>query len=384
MNLEEYRSIAEQFKRSFNAEPIMYRSPGRINVIGEHIDYNGGFVLPGAINQSVYFAVGKSESNFHSFVARDLGEKDKFMINGDGASKSWTRYFQNICAILTRKGFDIGGVNCVFGGDLPIGSGMSSSSSLTCGLLHVFNDLFGLNISKRELVDLASEAEHSSGLRGGKMDQFSIVFGKKNHLLYLNCKNLDYTEIPLNLTKHKLILFHSGVEHDLKSTGYNLRRIECEQSLETLQSLGHNFEYLADIPPSMIANLQSLLTPNQYKRAAFVIREQHRVIKAKSDLEQDNIQSLGKLMYESHYGLQNEYEVSCTELDFLVKRASLQKDIIGSRMMGGGFGGCTLNLIKKERADEVVNEMKQDYYDEYQLDLRVFDVELGSGLMRLN
>ena len=352
-------SVLKEFEDKFHDKPeLIIGVSGRANIIGEHTDYNEGFVFPFAIEQKIFFVSSKSETKTNAIYALDTGDS----YDGNIELKGWQFLFHNISKIFIERYKVDAGLKICFGGNLPIGAGISSSSAVCCGVIEIFDTLFQLKLSKLEKVNLASEAEHGIGLKGGKMDQYSILHGEENMALLLDCKTLSHEEVSLPLG-WQFLLLHSGVKHNLVETEYNTRRKQCEDAVAIMNDAGNNFNSLRDV------NLNDVLSfdfKNEViaKRAKHVIEENQRVHDFKYAMLNNNIETCGSLLYDSHYSLKDQYEVSCEELDNLVELSKETNFIHGARMMGGGFGGCTINLIKdinEAELDKLKNKFKSKY-----------------------
>lgn len=378
----DYQSIISTFERLYNKEPSVFRAPGRINLIGEHTDYNNGFVLPAAIDKEIIFAIAPNGTDACRVYAFDLGEEDKISLSHVKVSeKRWNNYLIGVIAILEREGKKIEGFDCVFSGNIPIGGGLSSSAALECGLGVALNFLFSLGMSKKEIAFLAQKAEQEyAGVNCGIMDQFSSMCGKQDHVFKLDCKTLEIAYYPFKLEGLKIVLFDTGVSHQLASSEYNKRREECESGVAIINKKGNTaVSSLREVSLEMLLLYKDALSAVVFKRCQYVINENERVLTACEKLEQGDFEGFGKLMYASHEGLSKEYEVSCTELDFLVDYTKPSDNILGARMMGGGFGGCTINLVKEEGLEEFISLIEKAYKAETGITLKTFITEIRDG-----
>ncbi len=365
----------------FNASVIV-NSPGRVNLIGEHTDYNNGFVMPTAIDKTIkfYLKANGSESscmvnslNFDSSFTFDLKD-DK--IDGD----EWTLYVIGVVREIQKLGKDLRGFDCLMYSDLPIGAGISSSAALECGLAYGLNALFDLKLSKLDIVKLSQKAEHNYvGTQCGIMDQFASVMSKTGNVIKLDCESLDYELIPFNIKPYKLLLLNTNVSHNLASSEYNVRRQECEEGVRILQTEYKKINSLRDVSFDQLETVKEKLSPVIYKRCLYILQENERVLKAAEALSNGDLKAFGALMYASHEGLQHKYEVSCKELDFLTDFSKANAAILGCRMMGGGFGGCTINLIHEEKISEYVEEVSKAYTDKFNLKLTAFTTVPANG-----
>ncbi len=377
--------IESVFYQAFDQQPIVFFAPGRINLIGEHIDYNDGLVLPAAIDKGIYFGVELNGSDKMHFVADDLDEDFEFVL---GAQKSkagnWRSYVYGVLDLMS-KDHDIPGVNVVFGGNIPIGSGLSSSAALTCGLASAINELLHLNYDKKDLAQICQKAEHIyAGVNCGIMDQFAVLMGKKRNALLLDCQDLSFNYIPLFLEDYELVLIDSTVTHDLSATEYNIRRSECEQAMEYFKTLNPTYDSFRDVKISDLEIAQHNLSIKLYKRSVHVVKEIQRTINAADCINNGDLTGFGHCLYQSHESLKSFFEVSCPELDFLVDAAKEHQEIIGSRMMGGGFGGCTINIVKKEGKEEILNTIAENFYHQFDREVAITPVKISNGVSKMN
>jgi galactokinase len=373
--------LLKLFLEKFNTEPIIIRSPGRINIIGEHTDYNEGFVLPSAIDKSIYFAISKRVDDAIHLYAEDF--KEDFLGNISEIKKTeilWANYVLGVVNELQKDGKIIGGFNAIITSDLPIGAGISSSAALECATAFSLNHIFNLQIEKIDLVKHAQKAEHNfAGVMCGIMDQFASMLGKKNHCIKLDCKTLEYEYVPLKLDGYSIVLLNTNVKHSLASSAYNTRRQECEQAVAWVQEYEPKVNSLRDITEEM---LDKYVLPKNIlidKRSRFVVKEIARLQTACTDLQNGNLNALGKKMFETHDGLSKDYEVSCNELDFLVDIVRDNENVIGARMMGGGFGGCTINIVKNDCINNFINEIRERYLLEMKLPLTAIIANIEDG-----
>lgn len=374
------KKVKQVFLETFGKYDAEIFAPGRANIIGEHTDYNNGFVLPFAISQGVYLFAARTENSILNIIAFDVGEKITIDFNDPkDPSYGWEKFIFQVLSVLDKD--KIAGFNLVFGGDLPIGGGISSSSALTCGLIALLNDLFKLGMNGNCIVQKSIEAERGYGVRGGIMDQFTIVNAIKNNAILLDCRDNSYTHVPLNLDGHCFYLFNTNVKHNLLHTDYNNRRIECENAVDIISNNYKPITSLRDLDVSDLTFLEGFLDEKLYKRVNFVILENLRVLHSMFAIEKYDILGLGNLLSQSHQGLSFDYEVSCDELDWLVSFASHNSSILGARMMGGGFGGCTINLVKGSLDAIWLDKIKTSYKDKFGIDLTVFPIKSGNGIL---
>lgn len=370
------------FEKSFGSSPQKtVLSPGRINIIGEHIDYNDGYVLPAAIDKVICFAFEKNNTKTSKIIAIDLNEEFEIDLTQEVKLSDvvWTNYIRGVIKQLQDNGFSFDGFNCVFSSNIPVGSGLSSSAALECGMIFGIKSLFDLKIEKKDISLLGQKAEHWVGINCGIMDQFSSVHGLENKVIKLDCNTLDFEYHNADFKDYSLILFDSNVKHSLFTSEYNTRRIECEEGLSIIKNHFPEVKSFRDSSVEQVLSLKDKMTEKVFDRVQFVVKEINRVIKACEALDQGNIELLGELLFETHYGLSKEYEVSCEELDMLVDTAKEDDSIIGSRLMGGGFGGCTINLVKKGNENEVKRKFSKLYLDTFGIELKFYDVKISNG-----
>ena len=348
---------------------LIVESSGRINMIGEHIDYNGGCVLPGSIDKKIRFKFNKIEGQECLIKSLTLDKEFRFNFSDLSQRKvHWENYIIGaINNLINKKFLRLSAFSCEISSFLPIGAGISSSSSLICGIVKGVLELNNLKLSNNKIIDIVLDVEHNYiGLKGGIMDQFTILNGKKDNLILLKCHNRDFKFIPSNLKNFKILLLNTNVEHNLANTAYNERVNECNDALKIINEHSDtNHDYLCKVPVKVLNKNRNLLSNKVYNRASFVLNENIRTIKSSELLQKNKLFEFGSLMYESHYGLSKLYEVSCEELDFLVDLTRKHEKIIGSRMMGGGFGGCTINLIEEDFVDQFVDECCKAYFKKF-------------------
>ena len=370
------------FKEKFgNVPDKIVLSPGRINIIGEHIDYNDGYVLPAAIDKIICFTFEKNNSNTANVQAIDLNESLVIDVTKEEIVSDvvWTNYLRGVLFQLKLKGYKIGGFNCAFSSNIPIGSGLSSSAALECGFLFGINEMFNLGIKSIDMALMGQSAEHWVGINCGIMDQFSSVMGLENKVIKIDCRTLDYTYHDANFVDYSLILFDSNVTHSLFTSEYNNRRIECNEGLSIIKENYPEIDSFRDCDLNHLNSLKTKMTDNVFKRSLYVVKEIKRVNQACAALDNGDIRTLGNLMFETHDGLSKDYEVSCAELDYLVDLAKAEEDVIGSRLMGGGFGGCTITLVKKGSESIVKEKFTKLYADQFNIELKIYDVKVSNG-----
>lgn len=377
------QNTTEHFEKLFQKKPEhIFLSPGRINIIGEHVDYNDGFVLPAAINKYICFAISKNENSECALVAKDLNEVYQFDLKDtlQPIDKMWVNYILGVLQQLKEKGLKLNGFTIVFSSTIPMGAGLSSSAALECGIAYAMNKMFDLNLSKEEIALIGQKAEHTfAGVNCGIMDQFASVFGKKNKVIKLDCTTLAYEYHKANFKEYQLVLFDSCVKHTHLTSGYNDRRNEVEQGLAIIKAAYPEVTSFRNCTEKMVLSLKDKLGEIIFNRCLFVVHEIERVELAVKALSEGNIEQLGNLMTKTHNGLSELYEVSCPEMDFLVQETNNFSAIIGARMMGGGFGGCTINLVKKDNVKAVIEKMTQAYKTKYNIELKSYKIKIAKG-----
>lgn len=382
MDIQLINNTKNAFVKHFGKEPeIVILSPGRINIIGEHIDYNDGFVMPAAIDKFICFAFEKSKSSTSRIIALDLNDEFSidFSTKPNLDDKVWTNYIRGIVNQLQLNGYIFDGINCVFSSNIPSGSGLSSSAALECGFLRGIKELYGLSIKLIDIALMSQKAEHWVGINCGIMDQFASVLGLENKVIKIDCKTLEYDYHQADFGDYSLILLDSNVKHSLFTSEYNQRREECEMGIAIVKRKFPEVKSFRDCTEDHLLDTKDEMEEDVFKRCHYVVKEIARVIKASIALDNNDIETLGKLLFETHDGLTREYEVSCEELDYLVDFAKNESAIIGSRMMGGGFGGCTINLVKKGHEDDIKKKIEALYNDKFQIELKYYDVKIANG-----
>lgn len=364
------------FIECFSSNPIFYASAGRINLIGEHTDYNGGFVFPGAIDKYIMTAININGTDKVRLYSVDMNQYTEFGLREeDKPAEQWACYVFGVCREVIKRGFEVKGFDAVFAGNVPLGAGLSSSAALESCFAYALNDMFNDNkISIFELALIGQSTEHNyCGVNCGIMDQFASVFGKKDCLMRLDCRSLEFKYFPFKPVGYKLVLVNSQVKHELVDSPYNKRRESCERVAKTL-----GVETLRDADMSMLEAAKAQISDEDYKRAVYVIGEKQRVLDVCEALEKGDYETVGQRMYETHHGLSKDYEVSCEELDFLNDVAK-ECGVTGSRIMGGGFGGCTINLVKEDLYDTFVQTAKTKFNEKYGIEPIIIDVVISDG-----
>lgn len=383
LTVEDVRS---RFLKHFDGTPgSVYASPGRINIIGEHTDYNGGFVFPGAVKQGIIAEIKPNGTRKVRAYSIDLKDYVEFSLDDEkGPTATHFRFIFGICREMMKLGVPVEGFNTAFAGDVPLGAGMSSSAALESCFAFALNDLFGDNKIEKFQLALAGQAtEHNYiGCNCGIMDQFASVFGKAGHIMRLDCRSLQYKYFPFDPKGYKLVLLNSLVKHELASSAYNDRRKSCENVVAAIKKYHPNVETLRDADYDMLEQVRSEVSAEDALRAKYVIGEKYRVMEVSVALEEGDYEEVGRKMYDTHHGLSKEYEVSCPELDFLNEVAK-SCGVTGSRVMGGGFGGCTINLVREELYDNFITTAKNAYKEKFGKEPVVIDVVIGDGSRKL-
>lgn len=377
------RTVSEQFETHFHTVPQrLYLSPARINIIGEHVDYNDGFVLPAAINKYIAFAVSEHHGDQCTLLAHDLDDSHIFSIHDDikPVSKTWANYVLGVLAQLKERGLPLRGFKMVFASNIPMGAGLSSSAALECGFAYALNELFDLGLSREDMALMGQKSEHAFvGVNCGIMDQFASVFGRKKHAVRLDCNNLDHDYHKADFGDYALLLLDSKMKHTHLTSGYNVRRQQVEAGLAQLKTIYPGTETFRDLTVAQVEAAESQLDEVTFRRCHFVVKEIQRVRDAVDALDQADFVRLGRLMTETHEGLSKEYEVSCPEIDYLVEAACEDENVLGARMMGGGFGGCSINLVKKDAQDALITRVSKRYKDTFGVQLEAYKVKIADG-----
>ena len=374
--------IKNSFRSLYNKEAkLLVKAPGRINLIGEHTDYNAGLVLPAAIDKCMYFAFSSNDSDIGKVYAKDLEEYATIDLNNLQKTDSiWVNYIVGLLLEFRFKGLPLKGFECVFSSDIPIGAGMSSSAALECGFAIGMNDINHSSLDKWEIVEMSYHSNHTfMNIYGGIMDQFSSLFGKKDKCMLMNCADRSFSYYDIDLKEYSIVMINTNVKHEHTTSGYNERSAECKEIVKRLQKFDSEIKSISETNNETI-NIVGIEWPDNLKRRArFVISENDRVVRFSRAMKDGNVQELGELLYQSHYGLQHLFEVSCPELDLLVDLTRDNEDILGARMMGGGFGGCTINLIKSDRAEEITKSLMSRYRERVGLQAESYFVKVSDG-----
>ena len=374
------QKIREKFSQVVGTQGTMYASPGRVNLIGEHTDYNGGFVFPGAVDKGIMAEIKLNGTDRVKAVSLDLDESVEFGLREEDApAEQWARYIFGVCREIQKRGFKVEGFDTVFAGNVPLGAGMSSSAALEYTFAFALNDLCNENkIDKFELARIGQSTEHNyCGVKCGIMDQFASIFGKKGHLMRLDCRSMEFEYYPFNPEGYKVVLLDSVVKHELVGSPYNKRRESCERVAKEL-----GLETLRGATMEQLNAIKDKISQEDYMRAEYVIGEERRVLDVCDALQKGDYQTVGERMYETHAGMSKLYEVSCEELDYLNDLAK-ECGVTGSRIMGGGFGGCTINVVKDELYDNFIATAKQKFAAKYGHEPKVYEVVISDGARKI-
>ncbi len=375
--------MISQFEAQFGRKPEVFIAPGRINLIGEHTDYNQGFVMPSAIDKHFVFAVAPNGTDVFNIIASDLNEKFVFSIRGLNPGSSWQNYLMGVVDGLVRRNKIVHGVDCIFSSNIPAGAGLSSSAALCSGFGFALNELFKLGLDCLELAKIAQEAEHLfAGAKVGIMDMYASLFSKEGTVILLDCRNCAHEYLILNLGDHEILLIDTKVKHTLASSGYNNRRAACEAGVKELQKHFSHVHSLRDVDLSMLALLKPVMDETVFKRCSYIVEEIERTQQAAGFLKGNDLKNFGRLMFETHWGLSHDYEVSCAESDWLVTLAKENK-VTGARQMGGGFGGCTINLIAKGQRPAFERQVREKYFAAFKKEPEFYSVNLANGVRQV-
>ena len=376
--------VHASFKSHFGAAGSVYFSPGRINLIGEHTDYNGGFVLPGAIDKGMLAEIKVNGTDKIRAYSIDLNESVTFGMNEEDApTQSWAKYIFGVVREISKRGGKVQAFDTVFTGDVPLGAGMSSSAALESTYAFALNDMFDLGIDKKELVKVGQMTEHNyAGVNCGIMDQFASIFGKAGHLIKLDCSNMEYEYIPFDPKGYKVVLVDSVVKHALVGSPYNERRLSCERVAKAINKRHSEVEYMCQTTMDVLEEVRGEVNAEDFMRAEYAVGEAERLRVACAAMTKGDFETVGKMMYGTHWGMSKLYDVSCEELDFLATLAE-ECGVSGSRIMGGGFGGCTINVVKEELYDGFIAKAKKEFAAKYGHEPKVYDVVIGDGSRKI-
>ena len=359
-------SIQKRFTDRFRTKPLVAAAPGRVNLIGEHTDYNHGYVLPGAIDKKVMVAIAPNAKNRINLFASQFNESFSFPVGEPRAKGVWANYFLGMIHYLIPPEIPFTGLDLLVDGNIPLGAGMSSSAAICSAFGLALNEMYQLKLSRMELALAGQQTEHHfAGVQCGIMDQFASLHGKAGQVMKLDCHDLSYEYIPFDYPEYKIVLVNTMVAHSLAGSEYNKRRQECQSGISTLQKVYPGIHSLRDASLSQLESLRKEMNATIFRRCSFVIRENQRVMEASAHLLNKDLKAFGQLLYESHEGLSADYEVSCEESDWLVSAAKKSEGVIGSRQMGGGFGGCTINIVHQEYVNDFLDGIVPTYHKKF-------------------
>jgi galactokinase len=377
-------NIILQFIEKFNHRPQVFAAPGRVNLIGEHTDYNEGFVLPGAVDKRIYVGVGRNNDKLLNVWANQYQQKFSYPLNDIRPVKNWSTYLLGMIYHLKQIDDSVAGVDVVIDGDVPLGAGMSSSAAVCSAFGFALNEIFNLGLSRMELALLGQKTEHSfAGVKCGIMDQFASLHGKKGHVMKLDCRSLEYEYIPFDFPNYNIVLVNTMVSHSLASSEYNVRRQQCEEGVEVLRKHFPSIKSLRDVSEERLNEYKSKLSDLVFRRCSFIINENKRLLRGCELLKRGDLQSFGQMMFEAHEGLSKGYEVSCRESDFLVEMAKQFEGVAGARQMGGGFGGCTINIVKATAVQGFSSYMRGHYKKQFNVAPEIYVTQIEDGAKKI-
>jgi galactokinase len=363
---------------------MFYSSPGRVNLIGEHTDYNEGFVLPGAIDKSIYVAIAKNEERKLRVFANQFNQRNEVDLDALKPVQGWFTYLAGMMFHFLEDGLPVGGVDLIIDGDVPVGAGMSSSAAICSAFGFAINELYCLGLNRMQIALTGQKTEHNfAGVKCGIMDQFASLHGKAGFVMKLDCRSLEYEYIPFNFPDYKIVLVNSMVSHSLASSEYNVRRQQCEEGLNIMKQFKTGIRSLRDLSLNELETHRQQFPPEVYNKCHYVLSENERLLNGCVLLRKGDIESFGKLMYKTHEGLSKEYNVSCEELDFLVDTAKKQEGVAGARMMGGGFGGCTINLVKTKDIPAFEKAITEAYIQRFNKNPEIYVTQIEDGARRI-
>jgi galactokinase len=378
-------SSLHTFMAASGTSSVLVASPGRVNLIGEHTDYNAGFVLPGAIDQRIYIGLVKNETSEIRVYSSQFGETSSFDLSESLPRKGWINYLIGLVYYLQQAGGVIAGMEVYIDGDLPAGAGLSSSAALCCGFGVAVNELFDLQFSREELAKISQRTEHEfAGVKCGLMDQYAILFGKAGYVLQLDCRDFSKEYVPFDFPDYQLVLVNTRVSHSLANTEYNVRRQQCEEGVQVLKKYYPDISSLRDVTYEQLIRHWKTLDPVVFDRCSYVVNENQRLLAGCEALRRGDLAGFGEMMYASHKGLSKRYAVSCAELDFLVEQAKNIPGVMGARMMGGGFGGCTLNIVHREQLKFFQDQLAQRYTLQFGQSPEFYSTTLQDGVQVVN
>jgi galactokinase len=375
------KKLQQAFRERFNKEPLIIGAPGRVNLIGEHTDYNNGFVLPAAVDKRIYVAIAPNDTDTVNVFANQFNDSYSFSLNVTEPHTGWMNYLLGVTYHIQQHGKKIGGVDVLIDGDIPVGAGMSSSAALCSGYGFALNELFQLGLSRMELAFIGQKTEHTFvGVQCGIMDQFASLHGKKGHVMKLDCRSLEYEYIPFDFPEYKIVLVNSMVSHSLAGSEYNVRRQQCEEGVAILKKHYPAITSLRDVEPVQLLQHKDELPPVVFDRCSYVVYEKERLLAGCDALTKNDLTTFGRLMFATHEGLSKKYAVSCTELDFLAERAQMIEGVAGARMMGGGFGGCTINIVQTDAVESFTQKIQASFNGLFKIIPEVYVTQIEDGV----
>lgn len=378
-------SLRKEFTERYGREPLLAAAPGRINLIGEHTDYNKGFVLPAAVDKRIYAAIAKNGTDTVNVFARQFSESRSFKISDTQPQTGWINYLIGVCYYLQQTGEKVEGVDLLIDGDVPVGAGMSSSAALCSAFGFAMNELFQLDFSRMELAVIGQKTEHNFvGLQCGIMDQFASLHGKKGYAMKLDCRSLEYEYIPFDFPEYRIVLVNTMVSHSLAGSEYNLRKAQCEEAVTLLKKYYPDISSLRDVSYEQLTRHWKEFNATVYDRCTYVVNENQRLLAGCDALRHGDLAGFGEMMFASHKGLSKRYEVSCRELDFLVDKAKTIPAVVGARMMGGGFGGCTINIVQAAAVNQFTEQMQDAYYKQFSILPETYIMQPEEGATLIN
>jgi len=374
------KELKQEFIARYGKEPWMIAAPGRVNLIGEHTDYNEGFVLPGAVDKKIYIAIAPNGTDTVNVYAKQFSESHSFNIDVKEPSTGWVNYLLGVTFFIQRIGTKIKGVDVMVDGDIPVGAGMSSSAALCSAYGFALNELFNLGYTRMELAVIGQQTEHQfAGVKCGIMDQFASLHGKAGHIMKLDCRSLEYEYIPFEFPDYSIVLVNTMVSHSLAGTEYNIRRQQCEEGVAILKKHFPGIKSLRDVSYEQLAARWQEVPPVIFDRCSYVVNENQRLLAGCEALKQGDLNGFGIMMYATHKGLSKRYAVSCKELDFLVDQSRNYKEVVGSRMMGGGFGGCTINIIENSGVENFATGISKAYQEQFSTIPEIYRTRIEKG-----
>lgn len=379
-------NIQAEFEKRFGSGASFYASPGRVNLIGDHTDYNLGYVLPASIDKAIYVALKPAAGRMSSIYSLDYDSQIEVDLSGPEKPQcQWGCYVYGVAQEMIKRGAKIGAVKMVFGGDVPLGAGLSSSAALESAVGFALNDIFSLGFSREDLARIGQMTEHNYiGVRCGIMDQFASLMGRAGYVIRLDCRSLDYTLFPFEPQGCRVVLVDSMVKHSLASSEYNIRRAQCEEGVKAIAGHVSGVCSLRDVTAEMLDRYRGDMSETVYRRCSYVIEENQRLLDGCEALQDGDYETFGRKMFGSHYGLSRQYEVSCRELDFIVDIAHSTSGVLGARMMGGGFGGCVISMVRDNVYDAYMADVKEKFEREFGIEPRAIDVIISDGAHKMD